>query len=650
MRILFTSLLLILLASGNGFAAKEPPDWVKEAANQSVPEYSPKVTSVVLLQEESVAVDDSGKHVMRERGVAKILRPGGEIISASRTYNSKSGKIRDFQGWLIDPSGKATPYEKDRIVDLAAMEGLYEELRIKVLKCGNTPPGSVFAWEITEEEKTLFTQYQYDFQQRLPVLISRFSLTVPAGWEFKATSINREPIESGKTGTSAMWELRNLPWIEEEDYSPALSSLAPRIFVSYFPPPTNSAGLRGLKDWAAVSSWLTGLVEPPSAVTEAVRAKASQLTSNAAGEFEKIRAIAAFVQQIKYVAVQLNLTKGGGYAPRRSEETLAKAYGDCKDKATLMRTLLKAIGIDSYLLTLSADDRSYVRPEWASPMQFNHAIIAIRVSPSVTGPMVIESKAQGRLLIFDPTDSITPLGDLPLDEQGSYGLVIAGGEGELIKMPSASTTANRVESNIEASLDLHGRIEARVLGRYYGQSNVNLYATEKKGSAELRKYLEESCARRLPAAALTSISTEALPEENQLKMNLNLAADRFGQVMQSRLLVVRPGYLISSGAYSFSSKQRSTPIKLEADLRRNSITIKLPEGYKIDEIPESAKIESPYGKLDITWSAKDGAISMQETLEIREMLAPASGYAKVREFFDQVIAAHNAAAVLMKLQ
>src|SRR5439155_16237510 len=102
-------------------------------------------------------------------------QPGGEPVSAARYYNSKSGRIRDFQGWLVPPSGKTTSYTKDRIIDLGVTEGgVYDELRIKVLQGGATQPGSVFAWEVTEEEKTLFTQYQYTFQERSPVLISRF--------------------------------------------------------------------------------------------------------------------------------------------------------------------------------------------------------------------------------------------------------------------------------------------------------------------------------------------------------------------------------------------------------------------------------------------------------------------------------------------
>jgi hypothetical protein len=646
----FIAPLLLMMSMGTVVrAANDPPDWVREAAGRRTPDYGVKVTSAVLLQEESVTVEPDGKRVMRERGVVKFLQSGRDSIRATRSYNSKSGRIRDFQGWFIPPSGKATAFSKDRIVDVAITEGLYEELRMKVLDPGGTPPGSVFAWEVVEEEKSVFTQYQYEFQRRLPVLVSRFSLTLPAGWEFTASTLNRDPIEGKTAGNSTTWELLDLPSMEREEHSPSLSAMAPRVVVSYFPPTGNSAGLRGLKDWTAVSAWLSTLMDPAVELSEPVRAKAMQLTANASGEIEKIRAIAAFVQQTKYVAVSLNLTRGGGYTPRRADEVLAKNYGDCKDKATLMRALLKAVGIEAYLVPISADDRTYVRAEWASPMQFNHAIVAVRVPDAITLPTVIETKTLGRLLIFDPTDSITPVGDLPLDEQGSYALIVAGSNGVLAQMPVLSATANRIEGNVEGTIDAAGRLNARVQRRYYGQSAVSLRATEKlEGAGELQKRFERGYARWLPASSISGLSTAGNSEENLLNVNLNLAADRFGQIMQGRLLIVRPGLLTSGGEYVFTSKTRQSPVELEADLRHDSILIKVPEGFKLDELPRPAKIASPFGTLEATWTVKDGQIVMQETLEIVETVVPPSDYAKVRDFFERVAGAHNATVVLVR--
>ncbi len=640
----------LLLIAGLLHAADDVPAWVREATALTIPSYPTKVSSVVLLQEETVTVDADGHRVMRERGVVKILQTGGETVTAYRTYNVKSGRIRDFQGWQFPPSGKPIPVAKNRVLDIAlSREYVYDEARAKFLEFGSAPPGTLFAWEVTEEDKTVFTQGSFAFQQQSPVLLSRFSLTLPQGWESRGIVFNHGKMEPRAAGNTYSWELLNLPWIESEDYSPSLSSLSPRLVWSFYPPEGNRAGLQGLKDWTAVSTWLSTLVDPPADVTAAISAKAAQLTANAASDIDKIRAIAAFVQQTNYVEVALNITRGGGYTPHRAEDSLTKNYGDCKDKATLMRSLLKAAGIESYLTTITSGDRGYVREEWASPSQFNHAIIAVHVSDSVTLPTVIGDSPLGRLLIFDPTDSITPVGDLPESEQGSYALVIAGAKGVLLKMPLLPAAASRVESTVAATLDAEGRLKARLERQYYGQSGKYVRAVQKlRGGEELKRRFERTYSNRLGGTTLGPIATEPHPEDNRLALNLELTAERFGQLAQGKLLIVRPGQLASGGEYAFPSKPRTTPVKLDSAMRRDSIRVKLPAGFKLDELPPSGKLESPYGTLQASWAVRDGEIVMEQTLEVRDVLAPAAEYAKVREFFERVMGAQSAPVVFVK--
>ena len=81
--------LTAVLASAPCRAADEVPDWVRQAAQQAVPSYPPKVTSVVLLHEETVTVHPDGSRVTRERGVEKVLEPGGEAVRAGREYDAR---------------------------------------------------------------------------------------------------------------------------------------------------------------------------------------------------------------------------------------------------------------------------------------------------------------------------------------------------------------------------------------------------------------------------------------------------------------------------------------------------------------------------------------------------------------------------------
>jgi hypothetical protein len=461
--------------------------------------------------------------------------------------------------------------------------------------------------------------------------------------------LGQENVNPQVAGNTYTWEFRNLPPIEHEDYGPPFIETAPRLAVSYFPPAGNPAGLEGLKDWTAVSVWMSRFMDSAAEVTESVRAKASEITANASDSLAKIRAIGEFVQKTNYVEVDLNLTRGGGYTPHKAAETLARNAGDCKDKASLMRAMLKSIGIDSWVVAIRATNRDFVKPEWASPQQFNHAILAVAVPESVNLPTVIRHPVLGNLLLFDPTDSITALGSLPIDEQGSRALILAGDKGTLAVMPQLPPDANRIESFTQGAIDASGALQATIRREYFGQSSIPVRAVEKlRGKGDLQKLLERRLNRLISGASVDGVNTETNPADNHMSLALSLTAGRFAQSMQNKLLIVRPGLLTSGGEYYFSSDRRVTPIKLNADLRRDTIRIRIPEGFKVDERPWPAKVEGAYGRLETSWEVKDGELVMTQVLEVRPVTIPPSDYTAVRKFFDQLGGAQTAPVVLVR--
>jgi transglutaminase-like putative cysteine protease len=636
-----------LLSTALYGATVDVPDWVRQAAAQTVPQYPAKVFAASLLQEESVTVDPDGRRVMRERGVIKILQKSTDEIRAYRSYNSKTGRIRDFRGWLLPVTGAAVALGKEKVADIAlSSDSMYDEGRAKTMSPGTgLPPGSVFAYEVTEEEKTVFTQYSYAFQESLPVLVSRFVLAAPAGWEVRGALFNHEPLEPASAGGAYTWELHNLPWIEDERYSPELHAVAPRLGVTYFPG-DNKAGLHDLRDWRSVSAWVADLVDPPAEVSEPVRAKSAELTRGLAGEADKIRAIARFVQQVNYVSVQLNETRGGGFTPHRADQILTHNYGDCKDKATLMRALLQAAGIGSYLTLIYATDPEYVRPEWASPHQFNHAIVAVRVSPETALPTVFEHPNLGRLLMFDPTDSDTPMGGLPREEQGSHALVVAGARGELVEMPLLAANTNRVESLAEASMDAAGKLEVHVGRQYFGQSAAQAHARVAHQSGdELKRSYERSLGRRVGAIAVRQANISGVIAEGQMQLSLDFTADHFSQIMPG-LMIVKPGALALGADYAFIPGERKLPVKLTADVYKDSVRIKLPAGYKVDEMPDAVHLDSAYGTYNASWKADGGVLVFEQSTEVRDSLVPAAQYPELRAFFDKIGGSQVAPVVL----
>ncbi|HSE20336.1 MAG TPA: DUF3857 and transglutaminase domain-containing protein, partial [Pyrinomonadaceae bacterium] len=391
-----TVVLLLLLAGGiaNAATGDDNPAWLQQVTALKLPAYEKNVDAVVLLDESVTTIDGDG-HLTEVRNFAvRILRrEGREYARAGVGYIPDVGKVKELKAWLIRTDGTIKRYGKDEIADAASsLDDVYNEVRVKsIYATDEAETGSIFAYTSTREDRSVFSQADWTFQNAIPVISSRFTLTVPAGWRAEAVTFNHPNVEPRVSGTTYIWELNNLPPVPDEPLSPQLSNLVARLGVSYYPPNATAApSLKTFSNWSEVAAWMGELEDPQVQVDDALARKAYELTALAKNEYEKIRAIAQYVQAIKYISIQTGVGRGGGYRPHSSTEVFAKSYGDCKDKANLMRAMLKVVGITSIPVSIYAGDPDYVRADWPTPQQFNHCIIAVKVSDATQANTVIQ--------------------------------------------------------------------------------------------------------------------------------------------------------------------------------------------------------------------------------------------------------------------
>jgi hypothetical protein len=465
---------LILLISSNAFGGETPPNWMKQAASAAVPNFEKSESAVVLHNEQHVALDSEGRLVTTENYAVKILsREGRRKAVALAFYLVKFSKVREMEAWMIRPDGSTGFYGKKNIIDqISDPDDVYDEGRLKIIDAsGDADAGYVFGYSVVTEDKPLFYQDSFVFQDKMPTMLSRYTLTLPAGWTASGVTFNHAEIKPQVSGSSYTWELRNLAPIPDEPMSPSFINIAPRVAINYAPAAGSQGVNRAFADWLEVSRWLTKMYDEQVIINDEVAAKARDLTVNAKTELDKIRAIGSFVQNLQYISIDIGVGYGNGLRPRPSSLVLSRGYGDCKDKATLMRAMLKSLKIEAYPVAIYSGDPNFVRKEWASPRQFNHCIIAVKVSDATDAPTVINHETLGRLLIFDATDEFTPVGDLPDYEQGSYALIIAGDKGGLAKMPVTPPEFNAWNREIEVDLTADGNISGVIRERVTGQES-----------------------------------------------------------------------------------------------------------------------------------------------------------------------------------
>jgi len=642
-----------LLQGNSPVRADDAPAWLRTAASTTVASYPKDVPAVVLADESVVTIEDDGRMTRSDVFAVKVLtREGRDEAVARAVYNTDSEKVKEFRAWLISPSGKVKKYGKDETAELALADNdVYNEARRKIIVAsGDCEVGSIFGYETVTEDRSVFSQLVWYFQGRgLPVAKSRISVTLPKGWSADGLTVNHEKIVPAASGNTYTWEMRELPPVSPEPLSPPRGALTPWLAINLTPSADKLATRRGFANWPDVSKWLTDISDSQATLDDALAGKAKQITANSKTELQKISAVGRYVQSVNYVSIQIGTGRGGGYRPHSATEVFAKSYGDCKDKANLMRAMLKALGIKSYLVSIYSGDPNHVRQEWPSPHQFNHCIIAVKVADETQALTVINHPSLGRLLIFDATDDMTPVGDLPIEEQGSFALIIAGDAGALMKMPVTPPEANMLNRTADVLLNADGSISAKMREQSIGQAAVSERGPFRgMPRPDYNVRIEKWIAQGATGVRVSKIEPVDEPDANKFSLAAEFSAPAYGQLMQGRLLVFKPAIVSRWESLSLTDAARKHPVVLRPYAYAETTNVKLPATFQVDELPDPVKLEAPFGSYVTSYVVKDGQLEFTRKLVVRAATIPVSDYAKVRGFFEKIRAAEQSPVVLVK--
>jgi hypothetical protein len=652
----FSLLLLVVAAAFPQFdvwpktpGTENVPAWLQQAMKTGVPAYDKEVPAVLLHNEQAVSIGADGLMTVTTYYAVRVLtREGKNWAVANSLYLRNASRVRDLRAWLFRTNGTTKFYDKESIVDrISDPDDIYDEYRVKSIDASSEADiGVVFGFESVVEEKPLFTQDSFRFQNRLPTLFSRYSISLPSGWQASSVTFNHGEIKPSVNGSRYIWELRDLGPIPREPHGLSVGNLAARLVVNYFAPASN-VGV--YNSWRDVSSWYSELSASSLTLDDTVAAKARELTANATTDIERIKALAAYVQSLRYISLQIDVARGGGHRPRPANLVLQRGYGDCKDKANLLRTMLKAVKIESYLVLIYSGDPGYVRAEWPSPRQFNHCIIAIAVNDGTNLPTVVADANLGRLLFFDPTDAYTQVGDLPDHEQGSYALISAGAGGDLVRVPTLPPDSNKLEREAEINLSENGAISGKIYQKAYGQSASAERARMRELSAsEYRTSLERWLTARVKGGNLTKALPTDRRNESRFDLDLEFSAPVYAQIMQGRLMMFKPAMVGRLDRFIPVEGKRQTPILIDSSDYSETLKVRLPDGFVIDEMPEADKIETAFGKYTSKYEVSGAFLLISRSLVLKRTIIAPSGYDDVGKFFAVVRNAEQSPVVLIR--
>jgi hypothetical protein len=650
----FLGALVALVGCPYTWASVSIPPWMQSQLGTPLPQHDPDADAVTLYSDVNVVVTPNGKIRRTQRIVYRILRNQGARRAVVRLDFDAQSHITRMHGWSVPAEGK--PYEvseKDSVESalIGVLHGeLMGDLRSKVLRIPAAVPGSTIGYEVEEELQPYALQDDWTFQDTIPVREARYSLELPPGWSYKATWINHpEEPATRATATHWQWQVQDVQGIKPEFQMPPLAALEGRLAVSLVPPAGTG---ESFQSWRALGAWYRGLTLDRRVASADIKSKVAELTGSQTTTLAKMQALAGFVQSdIRYVAIELGI---GGLQPHSAPNVFAHRYGDCKDKVTLLSTMLKEIGVESHYLIVNTT-RGAVSDSTPVGLRFNHVILAIQLPQDTqdpTLPATLTDAKLGRLLLFDPTDTYTPLGQLAGALQGGYGLLVTPDGGELIQIPVLPPGTSSIQRTAHLQLDENGHLSGEVHEVWAGDP-----ASEERSSLDLTtqetdriKSIESVLAGSLPTFQLTKAAiTNRQISSKPLEWTYSLEVDQYARPT-GNLLTVRPRVLGSMSSGLLETREpRRYDIELEGPRRDSDLfEITLPEGYVVDELPPAVNEDYPFAAYHSKTEAVGRTLKYTRVFEMKSVTVPVAQAGDLKELYRIINNDERMPAVLKK--
>jgi hypothetical protein len=362
------------------------------------------------------------------------------------------------------------------------------------------------------------------------------------------------------------------------------------------------------------------------------------LSSGQADLLAKLRASYTFVsRQVRYVAIEIGI---GGFEPHPAAEVFRNRYGDCKDKATLLLTMLDHIGLRGYPALVGTRGDVEADPKVPTLATFDHMIVALPVpaelQPTVQG--LSSYDAESKILWIDPTSDIDPLGQLPEMDQGVFALISYPDRGELRRIPEMTAEQNGTEYRAELRLGPEGNGTATVEERYVGALDAARHTFYHDLSQDqIRQNFDERVTRYASQAAFRQGTVTGIEDTGGPIVENFSFAGTFASASAGGSWFFQPLFLAGIALPEMSVRPRVLPLELGIPYHvRGQYRVELPLGMTVAGVPKRTSLESEFGSLQAEYTVNGNAVITTETLSFTLSQVPAEKYEAFRQFVNAV--------------
>ena len=617
-----------------------------QAAIENLPSQDafPDDGAVILWDSVDINIDEKSRYIYSTRRVAKIFNEDGrDLAEVSIPYMRGRDDVTIHHARTLTPDGKIVELDTDEIIrnvppPSAVDAGLYVDARLMYFTLPAVSDGCIidYAYSTNNLGHVMRGEFwrQVYFQGQQPVQYYRFTVHIPkkkqlyyqvsgapaatTDTQSSRTFLDIKPTTTENNYTRTyIFETRDVPPLKDEYLMPAPQDLAYNISIS------------SLDSWDKLATWYATLIREQDEITPKIAEKTTQLLSGAWSRKEKIKRLYEYVAtNIQYLGFELGIW---AIKPYPADFVLEVSKGDCKDKTTLLSTMLASEGINSYPVLISAGDMRGVNahlPDGGIEVEavpslayFNHMILAV------------EGDKDGEFIWLDPTAETCAFGDLPAGDQDRWTLIInprltedetangadSGMQNELYrfqKSPALDAKSNlkRVHTHVKVKKDLSVSVrqELTVTGSFNMKlrSQLRYLQTAEERSEFLHKALELDARAKIEDFKASKLSEL----EGELKVELTWSCNEYLYAIGSQFVLELP-LVKHPYAELLSEERRMYPAALGKALTlEDKITVSTEAPFQIDIVPEEQTLKTDVAEIQLRYAKSKRKAEMHQTI------------------------------------
>lgn len=572
----------------------------------------------------AVKVQTSGLSSRFQQLVVKVMNQRG--VEGFRqlpiTYSPDRQEVRVLKARITKPDGSIVDSFGDGERNInEPWTGMYYDARARVLTFPALAAGDVLEvqWRLDDTSlENLLSDYWGDvdaLRATVPKLRYRYVVDMPAGrpLAWNASTLPAWLVASSeKRGDRVVYrfEASDVKKVVPEPQMPGWAEVASPLHLSTY------------QSWDDVGRYWWGLVRDQLTPNDELQKTVDQVLKGVDRKKtpDVVAAIYGFVvTNTRYVALEFGIH---GYKPYRVDRVLARRFGDCKDKASLIVAMLKLAGVDARLVLLRMRHLGTLPPEPASLAAFNHAIAYV---PSLE-------------LYLDGTADFHGSKELPSADRVANVLIVEpDGKSRFLTTPEANPQDNVTSLSLEVALKADGTATAKGQVLATGQAAPELrrqYQTQ----ATRQATFEQVWANSFPGVSASDLTiTDTTRLELPVTMTFKMAMPRYAEAGAGVLRFFPFGASRAFTQVMAPLTERSTDLLFPGVwTNRFDFTYALPPGWSLGEVPAKVSESSPFGSLSLEVVQKDGKLKVLGVMEVSKARITAAEYPAFRAWLLKV--------------